>query len=259
MDCYNNKILMLVIFYVTASSINCAPFSYENGTNAGDLNGEKLMEIGKKLKLPMLQMIGKTIDNIEKEICKLHPCSDWSVWSVCVARFGQIGSKVRTRQCNVNKTRCEIHSNSRTEKEFGICIGYCPNGYNITKNGFCIKFYSDKKVKKEAEKHCQKDGGHLVNIDSELKYNDVSSLLTDLNTNRWIWIDGHRKDVSSPWKYTYGSQKGFFKWSISEPHNGSNDLCLFITLYSHGVKWHDITCTSLHVSICEISKEHVVY
>ncbi|XP_060579720.1 uncharacterized protein LOC132736581 [Ruditapes philippinarum] len=201
------------------------------------------MEIGMALKLPKLQMIGKTIDNIEKEIegklCDLHPCSEWTKWFGCTARVGQFGSKLRTRRCSVNMTSCEIDSNSRTEKEFGICImeKTCPKGYNITKNGFCMKFYADTEVKKDAaEQQCQKDGGHLVNIDSEMKlFEDVSSLLTGFSTNIGIWIDGHRKDASSPWEYTYGSQKTFFKWYPSEPGNGSNDLCLVIALYRYNV------------------------
>ncbi|XP_060579722.1 C-type lectin mannose-binding isoform-like [Ruditapes philippinarum] len=150
-------------------------------------------------------------------------------------------------------TSCEINSNSQTEKEFGICIGHCPNGYNITKNGFCMKLFADKKVKQNAaEQQCQKDGGHLINIDSEFKLEDVSSLLTGFSIDTGIWIDGHRKDVNSPWKYTYGSQKGFFKWYPSQPTNGSNELCLVIALYSHGVKWYDVACTNSYYSMCEI-------
>jgi hypothetical protein len=201
-------------------------------------------------------MIGKTIDNIEKEvekICDLHPCSGWTEWFGCTARVGQFGSKFRTRLCSVNMTSCEIDSNSRTEKEFGICIGYCPNGYNITKNGFCMKLYADKRDKRDAaEQQCQKDGGHLVNIDSEMKLEDVSSLLTGFSTNKGIWVDGHRKDENSPWEYTYGSQKGFFKWRSGQPDNTSNELCLFIALYSNGVKWFDYKCAQTFYSICEI-------
>jgi hypothetical protein len=148
-------------------------------------------------------------------------------------------------------TSCEIDSNSRTEKEFGICIGNCPSGYNITKNGFCMKFYTDKGVEQDAaEQQCQKDGGHLINIDSEIKLEDVSSLLTGFGAA--IWIDGHRKDVHSPWVYTYGSQKGFFKWYPSQPDNSSNELCLYIALYSNGVKWHNYSCSGTLYSICEI-------
>jgi hypothetical protein len=213
-----------------------------NGTNDDDLNGEKLMEIGKALKLPKLQMIDKTIDNIEKEIekiCDLHPCSEWTEWSGCTARFGQFGSKFRTRRCSVDVTSCETDSINRIEKEFGICIGRCPNRYNITKHGFCMKLYADKQVTKNAaEQQCEKDGGHLVNIDSEMKYKDVDSLLTDFSASKGIWIDGHRKDVNSPWEYTYGSQKGFFKWKSGQPDNRSNDLCLLIGLTLSGMTVH---------------------
>jgi hypothetical protein len=209
----------------------------------------------------MLQMIGKTIDNIEKKIeekmCDPHQCSDWSMWSSCTARFGQFGSKFRTRRCSVNMTTCEIDSNSRTEKEFGICImdKTCPNVYNLTKNGFCMKLYSDKRVTKVlAEQQCQKDGGHLVHIDSELKYTDISSLLTNFEYSTGIWIDGHRKDVNSPWEYTYGSQKGFFKWYPGEPSNRPTELCLLIGRYSQGIKWHDDPCTSKFFTLCEISQ-----
>jgi hypothetical protein len=248
-------IFILNIIVLCIKTINSAPLTDGNGTNAGDLNGKKLMEIGMALKLPKLQMIGKAIDNIEKEIenkvCALHPCSEWTEWSGCTARFGQFGSKFRTRRCSVNMTTCEIDSNNRTEKEFGICVGHCPSGYNITKNGFCMKLYADKQVTKNAaEQQCQKDGGHLINIDSEMKLEDVSSLLTDFN-GKGIWIDGHRKDVNSPWEYTYGSQKTFFRWYSSEPDNTSKSLCLVIVLFSNGVKWHDNSCTSTYFSICE--------
>jgi hypothetical protein len=251
----NNFILALLIFLC----IKCERVSGENGTNDGDLNGEKLMDIGRELRLPMLRIIGKTIDNternIEAKLCDLHPCSQWTEWSSCVVRFGQIGWKFRTRQCNVNMTSCEIESTSRTEKKFGICTMdmNCPYDYNITKNGFCMKLVADKYGPKQAtEQQCQKDGGHLVNIDSEMKLEDVSSLLTGFR-NRYIWIDGERKDVSSPWEYTYGSQKRFFKWYTNEPSNGSHDLCLAITFYRYfGLTWDDVTCSDSKYSICEI-------
>jgi hypothetical protein len=251
---------LLLILSATVLCITCAPLTDGNGNNASDLNGENLMDLGKKLKLPVLQMIGKTIDNMEKEIgvqiCALHPCSEWTEWSGCTARFGQFGSKFRTRRCSVNMTSCEIDSNSRTEKEFGICImdKTCPNGYNLTKNGFCMKFVSDKHGPKEAaEQQCQKDGGHLLNIDSEVKYKDVTGLLNGFS-GAGIWIDGHRKDVNSPWKYTYGSQNGFFKWLSGQPNNNYNELCLIIVFSSGDINWRDSSCTSSYYSICEITK-----
>jgi hypothetical protein len=148
-------------------------------------------------------------------------------------------------------TTCEIDSNSRTEKEFGICIGHCPDGYNITKHGFCMKLYADKRDKRDAaEQQCQKDGGHLVNIDSEKKLEDVNSLISGFSYKE-IWIDGHRKDVNSSWEYTYGSQIGFFKWFGSNPSNGPTDLCLII-ISGNDITWHDEPCTKTYFSLCEI-------
>ena len=276
MECYNGKeVLFLVILNLILQISSSTPVSDGNSTDPSDLNGKKLMEIGKKLNLPKLQMIGRTIENAENEIgakieqnleakieeklkakiCDLHPCSDWSEWSGCTARAGQFGSKSRTRRCSINTTTCEIDSNSKIEKEFGICIKYCPEGYNLTKNDFCLKFVADKQMSKdEAEKECQKDGGHLVNIDSEVKYEDVTSIVTGFSINVGIWVDGRRKDVSSPWKYTYGSLKGFFKWFPGYPQNNSNYICLAVVWYENGVKFFDTECTNTYYHICEIVK-----
>ncbi|XP_053386253.1 C-type lectin domain family 10 member A-like [Mercenaria mercenaria] len=257
-----------IVICVTVPYIQGAPTTTDvNGTEPGDMNGKKLMEIGKKLKLPKLRLIGKTIENLElkvdktlenfekktgRKMCDLNPCMAWTDWSKCSSNPHRFGSKVRTRQCSINKDTCKVDTaNSRTETEFGVCGGFCPKDYNVTKNGFCVKLYSDKtRTQVSAEQQCQDDGGHLMNIDSEEKYEDVSSLLKGFGS--YVWIDGRRKDVSSPWEYKYGSQKGFFKWRSGEPDNNSNDLCLFIYLYSGTVFWYDYPCGHTYYALCEI-------
>ncbi|XP_053391517.1 C-type lectin lectoxin-Thr1-like [Mercenaria mercenaria] len=198
-----------IVICVTVHYIQGSPTTTDvNGTEPGDMDGKKLVEIGKKLKLPKLRLIGKTIENLELK----------------------------------NRDRV------------GICGGFCPKDYNVTKNGFCVKLYSDKQrtqTQVSAEQQCQDDGGHLMNIDSEEKYEDVSSLLKGFSSG--VWIDGHRKDVSSPWQYKYGSQKGFFKWKSGQPSNGSNELCLLIYLSSGTtLVWYDNTCGSNYYNLCEI-------
>ena len=272
MDCYICKeVLFLVIINIVLQFSNSVPVSNIQETTLNDLNGKKLMAIGKKLNLPKLQMIGKTIETakneleaqmnaiieekLETKICAHHPCSDWTEWSRCTPLVGQFGSHFRTRRCSINMTTCEVDSNSKTEKEFGICIWFCPEGYNLTKNGFCLKYYGDKGEganQEYAEKHCQKDGGRLVNIDSEVKYEDVSKLKGFSKIG--IWIDGRRKDVGSPWEYNNGSQIGFFKWNRGQPNNRSDELCLSLVFYKNILKFHDAKCTSLYYPICEIVK-----
>ena len=269
MDCYKGKIILfMVILNLSLEISNSAPVSDEMESNP-NMNGKKLMEIGKKLNLPKLQMIGKAIETVKNEIeakmtfieeklgtkiCGHHPCSDWTEWSRCNPVVDKFGSKFRTRDCIINKTICDKDSERKIDKEIGLCF-WCPEGYNLTKNGFCLKFVTDKKmVQNDAEKQCQKDGGHLVNIDSEVKYEDISSILAGFTYSAGIWIDGRRKDVSSPWKYMYGSQKGFFKWHSGEPDENPKDLCLIVARYYKNPSFFDAYCTSGYYYMCEIVK-----
>jgi hypothetical protein len=257
----------LFVVYLCILCIEGASITDSNGTKPSELNGKKLRELGMKLKLPKLRMIGKTIENIEvkiessieklenetaQKICNLNPCLPWTDWSKCSSNIHLFGSKYRTRQCSLDLSTCKVDTtNMKTEKEFGICGGLCPDRYNNTKNGFCLKLFSDKtRNKKEAELQCQDDNGHLVNIDSEIKYEDVGNLMEGFRS--YVWIDGYRKDVSSPWAYTYGSQKGFFKWRTNQPSNVSSELCLIVYKYSGGIQWWDNSCNSAYNSICEV-------
>jgi hypothetical protein len=113
-----------------------------------------------------------------------------------------------------------------------------------------LKLFSDKTRSKEAaELKCQENNGHLVNIDSEIKYEDIVSLMEGFGPN--VWINGYRKDIISPWTYKYGSQKGFFKWFSGQPSNASNELCIGI-LKRGTIQWFDNNCNYAFYSICEV-------
>lgn len=245
------------VFYVFVDISSCAPLTDGNGIDPEKLDGELLEKIGVKLKLPQLQLLGKTIENVEKKIeekiCDLHPCETWSAWQGCDVRPGQFGSKFRTRRCGINSTTCEMDINSRTEKESAICVGFCPKDYNITKNGYCLKIYADQgRSQDAAEQQCNKDGGHLVNIDNEVKYGDVNSMLQGYTGG--VWVDGRRKDVTSPWEFTYGSQKSFFKWCSTCPSNGSSELCFRVYISNGSLVMNDIGCSSTRYTLCELPK-----
>jgi hypothetical protein len=259
-------VLIVVVVYFCVLCTEGASFTDTNGTKPGELNGKKLRELGMKLKLPKLRMIGKAIENMEikiesgieklenetaRKICDLNHCLPWTDWSKCSSNIHLFGSKFRTRQCSIDVTTCKVDTfNSKTEKEFGICGGFCPESYNITKNGFCLKLFSDKlRNMAEAELQCQEDSGHLINIDSEIKYDDVGSIMQGFSSS--VWIDGKRKDVRSPWTFTYGTQKGFFKWYSGQPSNGSTELCIRVHPYSV-IQWRDHPCNIKFYSICEI-------
>ena len=224
----------------------CASVTDDYGTKPEELNGKLLRVLGLKLNLSELRMVGQTIENIEgeidnkiqniqkenSEICKISPCFEWSEWSKCSSTNMHIfGSKFRTRQCNLDRTACKLDTkNSKIEKEFGICGGLCPHDHNVTRHGFCLKFYNDRvRNRYEAELQCKEDGGYLINIDSEIKHEDVKSLS---NATSRVYIDGTRKDVGSPWKFSYGSQNTFLKWSKGQPSN-SPDVCVMILILTY--------------------------
>ncbi|XP_053374922.1 C-type lectin mannose-binding isoform-like [Mercenaria mercenaria] len=145
---------------------------------------------------------------------------------------------------------------TEAETDLGICEGgvegkrkgFCPRNYNMTTNGFCIKLYVTPKNHEDAEMVCQEDGGFLINIDSDLKYADVKSILNGFRPAD-INIGGRRKDSASQWEYKYGSGSGYFKWhSSSYPSNSDSNQCLALENYL----WFDLSCTSKYPFLCEI-------
>ena len=65
--------------------------------------------------------------------------------------------------------------------------GQCRSNYTITEHGFCLKFYNSGKGQSEAEKICQSEGGHLINVDTKERVMDLAGIA---KTNQYIWVDG---------------------------------------------------------------------
>ncbi|XP_045210987.2 uncharacterized protein LOC123562414 [Mercenaria mercenaria] len=233
--------LRFILFAVVNVNINCATSLVEsNGTAAKDIDGEMLLNIGRKLNKPMITLLGMAIRNLEN----LHPCDDWTQWSDCgTVTEGYIATRKRTRMCGRNPSALQ-HGNKTTETDISICEGFCPQDYNVTANGFCVKLYVSAKTFDDAQKQCREDGGHLINIDTDLKYGDVKAVLKGFS--KYVFIDGRRKDSSSPWLVENGSKKIFFRWASGEP---GTSLCMLIH-YSNQL-FYDYTCTSVLPFLCE--------
>lgn len=104
-----------------------------------------------------------------------------------------------------------------------------------------------RETKANAEKRCQEDGGYLINIDSEKKFEDIKSILKGFSGN--VYISGRRKNVYSKWEFLYGKQTGFFKWALSEPD--SSDTCFYIN--TRTFLWTAIpSCQLIERYLCEI-------
>jgi hypothetical protein len=76
---------------------------------------------------------------------------------------------------------------------------------------------------------CKTSGGSLINIDKDAKYDDVKALLTAKEEKQNLHIDGKRVTSTSPWKYSYGSESGYFHWFGGYPTTVKNSLCLMMS------------------------------
>ncbi|KAL4219371.1 hypothetical protein ACF0H5_021951 [Mactra antiquata] len=209
-----------------------------NGTFADGVNGDDLIKLGRQLQKPMLTIIGMALRN-------LHAC-EWTNWSPCTVRKGYFGSRTRTRTCNYHKD--VGNTNKVIESDNKLCEGKCPDDYNITKHGYCIKFYTETKVNDAAATQCRNDGGYLINIESKQKHEDIKAMLQGMI--EFLYVGGRRKDVSSPWIYEYGNQNGFLEWQAGQPNNRATELCL--CLNDETKLLHDVTCTGKRAFLCEI-------
>jgi hypothetical protein len=218
--------------------------SVDNVTYDGDTaDGEMLVNLGKRIQKPLLTLIGMAIRN-------QHPCSEWTQWSSCTARPSRLfGTKKRTRKCSTYKTPGET-ALSKLEEDVSVCVGSCPSDYNLTANGYCLKLYRVGKPWDEAEKMCQNDGGHLVYIDNDAKFSDVKKFSE--GDNSYIWINGRRKDINSPWETSYGEKLTKFYWAPGQPTNIPTELCLVLDP-APKLDWHDGDCTFPAFLHCEIS------
>lgn len=265
-------IIASVCFIVQEMSSAPATDSDQNGT----LNGKTLIEMGNKLQKPLLRLVGKTLISVEngikeeirseilKKICLLHPCTQWSEWSKCDSlKYGEFGGQNRSRNCGFNTTLCERYADTSVEYEYRVCESTCPViGYVVSKHGFCLKLYNEMKTRDEAEEVCQKEQGHLVNIDSFEKVHDVNKTLGEYSYSYDnLWIDGRRFVQGGPWEYGYKpSDSSFTYWGDNDPDNGASELCMMYHKHlTHGYSWRnfDTACSVKRGFMCEIKFDRV--
>ena len=192
-------------------------------------------------------MIGKIMENY-------HLCTDWSEWTNCgTMTINYFATRSRTRHCAILRS----YSGSMIpEEETDVCEGICPPKYNITRNKFCLKLYSKPTIRNEAEETCKTDGGFLINIDNDKKYEDVKELLIAHDEKQNLHIDGKRNNSTSPWKYSYGSGNGYFLWYPGYPNTKDDRLCLMFTGHRSVVNQQflmfNTLCTNKYAFLCEI-------
>jgi hypothetical protein len=270
------KVLFFVVMMLLSNMKMClhgAPL--EESIINKDLTGQDLIKMGNSLNKPLLELLGATfvkteqninkelsdniavaknnfqdgIDKLTMELCKETRCAAWTEWSRCSAYMtGTFGARTRSRKCGGNSSICAAVSAESVEIDNQICQGTC--NHTLTGNKFCILLNkSVTKTQNNARDACHKDGGHLMNMDSELKFKDVNEYFTNISFKSDVWIDGKRTLPNGNMKYEYGSDDSKFSiWQSGEP--GSTDDC---KIYNYRVKsWYGRSCTNGYNYLCEI-------
>ena len=98
-------------------------------------------------------------------------------------------------------------------------------------NGHFYKVYNINKNWDDARKECEKEGGHLVTITSELE----SEILDEFLGDETYWM-GASRDKDS-WKWETGEEFLYTNWEVDEPNNlnGNEDV---LVVYSD-MRWND--------------------
>jgi hypothetical protein len=268
--------LLMIVVYISSRSL------YVVGENLGNnsVDGKALIDMGRKVEKPILSLLGTVIINLEDKyrtlkdenskitdkLCRLSRCNDWNEWSQCETSMygGRFGIQKRNRTCGGNTDTCNESSSIDVQFESTICEQICPNEYqvyNYSYNWICLKIYLNNINRSEAEKTCRREGGHLVNIDSEKKAKDIKKILHNHSINSGgIWIDGIRSEGSHEWRHNVQTTNpSFTYWDErqNEPNLNSGELCkvFFFGTISKLWRWHDAYCDFKYKFVCEIIRQ----
>ena len=103
-------------------------------------------------------------------------------------------------------------------------------------NGHYYKVFNDGMTWAQAKQRCERLGGHLVTITSNLEQAIVKELLINQGTKGYYWTSGVRNSDDS-WSWTTGEKFSYSNWGNGEPNNGVGNEDI-VTLYRSGI-WND--------------------
>jgi hypothetical protein len=245
--------IFAIVTLIVLMGINCdAEVLKSNGTAGKDLNAKTLVSYGREFNNSLITMIGRVIENY-------HVCTAWSDWTECGAKLTDyFSTRTRTRHCGGT----EAKFGHRVETEAGVCEGRaanktnasCPVGYHTTSKGFCLKLYTEAKNYMDAVAVCKRDGGYLVNIDSDQKYESVKAMLLANGITTQTYIDG--RCINNKWNFSYGSQSGYLHWFPGYPTRVADWICLVLTgnrtKDSNRFRSANVDCVNAFLFTCEV-------
>ncbi|XP_035682665.1 plasminogen-like [Branchiostoma floridae] len=138
-----------------------------------------------------------------------------------------------------------------------LASGSVHPGYTI-RDGTSYKVFTETKSHYEAERTCEADGGHLVDIKTESLHNFILDMVRAVNPYRLqdYWIGLNDKRTYNVWTWSDGTllgDCGFTKWAPGEPNNGFGWGQDCGQLWAaRQLRWDDDFCNILKGFICQI-------
>jgi len=112
--------------------------------------------------------------------------------------------------------------------------------------GRAVKTYATKKTWAEAEKFCQKYGGHQITVNNK----DVQAYVT-LAAVKFVgvWIGFSDKDKEKTWRWASGKSSKYLNWRKNEPNQSGNEDCASSQKQQPSEKgqdgkWNDVACST---------------
>lgn len=128
----------------------------------------------------------------------------------------------------------------------------CPDGWTKFKSS-CYGVGTEKVTWADAQEICRLYGGHLAEIETTAENEFVKELgrsrgyisvfLGALDTfvdGHWVWASDRRPLTFDDW---YPGQK--------TANEGASEDCLFLHFHNNKYSWHDVTCSTILLFICE--------
>lgn len=227
------------------------------------VDGRGLIEFGKAVNSSLLKLIGHALANVESkvqiELCQIdvYTCTPWTSWTTCTAeRHGKFGFQTRSRTCGHKSAKdCIKSGNVTVENDSRLCEGWCRYDYNMTRHNFCLKINTTGVTQPDAEKQCQQEGSHLINVDTQKRWSDFTEILKTVGGG--VWVDGNRTKPGGSWNFISGTDpalNGIYNWYTGEPSNTSDQLCKASGPRSQTRYFFDDGCYHKYSFICEIRK-----
>ncbi|PSN44415.1 hypothetical protein C0J52_16451 [Blattella germanica] len=215
-------------------------------------NGSRSILIHAKIKAPVMDLMN-SVSNVNSTASDIKPSLEELKNQT---QTDNITMQVISNTTNGND---DIQCTNQTviikhpTKEFASNRTNGYKGYKCTSDLKFYKLYSASKTWKEARKTCEKDGSHLLVLNSEEEADKIETLIENSRTTRYMhWIGLVRQSEEDNFFTVENNtleSTCYINWHHSEPNNRKGENCGF---FKHSYGMGDLFCTWTQPFICEV-------